>query len=380
MARSRLKTLAATAALTTGGLLGGCAAPATTGVPAAPAPAGTSFGMVIHGGAGTITRASMTPELEAQYHAALEAALHAGHRILAEGGTSLDAVEAAVRVLEDEPLFNAGRGAVFTSEGRNELDAAIMDGRTLQAGAVAGVTRVRNPITLARLVMERSPHVFMAREGAEVFGAEHDVVMVDPSYFFTESRWNALRRALEAEGRPVPQRPAGVGGAPADGAAGDHHAADGAPGDHYAADGAAGDYHKLGTVGAVALDRHGNLAAATSTGGMTNKRFGRVGDVPIIGGGTYANPRCAVSATGHGEFFIRNVVAHDICARMEYLNLSLERAAHDVVMVRLVEQGGDGGIIAMDSQGNYTMPFNSAGMYRGYIGPDGRPAVAIFRD
>jgi L-asparaginase / beta-aspartyl-peptidase len=345
-------------------LLSGCAAPAPGGAPASPAPAGTGFGMVIHGGAGTITRATMTPEMETQYRAALEQALQAGHRILAQGGTSLDAVVAAVHVLEDAPMFNAGKGAVFTSEGRNELDAAIMDGRTLQAGAIAGVTRVKNPITLARLVMERSPHVMMIREGAEVFGREHDVEMVPESYFFTENRWNALRRALEAEGRPMPQRPPGAPESEGSAATDFDDDAD----------------RKFGTVGAVALDRHGNLAAATSTGGMTNKRFGRVGDVPIIGGGTYANQRCAVSATGHGEFFIRNVVAHDICARMEYLNISLERAARDVVMTRLVEQGGEGGIIAMDASGNYTMPFNSAGMYRGHIAADGRMSVAIYRD
>jgi L-asparaginase / beta-aspartyl-peptidase len=344
-------------------LLGACAA-RTPDDAAIPAPAGTGFGMVIHGGAGTINRAAMTPELEAQYHAALERALLTGHRILADGGTSLDAVEAAVRILEDEPLFNAGRGAVFTSEGRNELDAAIMDGRTLQAGAIAGVTRVKNPISLARLVMERSPHVMMVKEGAEVFGREHNVEMVAENYFFTEARWNALIRALEAEGRPAPQRPAGVSGGGEPEAAAIDEDPD----------------HKFGTVGAVALDRHGNLAAATSTGGMTNKRFGRVGDVPVIGGGTYANQRCAVSATGHGEFFIRNVVAHDICARMEYMNISLEQAASDVVMTRLVQQGGDGGVIAMDSRGNYTMPFNSTGMYRGHVGADGRTRVAIFRD
>jgi L-asparaginase / beta-aspartyl-peptidase len=339
-----------------------CAPRALDDAVAIPAPAGTAFGMVIHGGAGTISRETMTPELEARYLGALERALQAGHRILADGGTSLDAVEAAVRILEDEPLFNAGRGAVFTSEGRNELDAAIMDGRTLQAGAIAGVTRVRNPISLARLVMERSPHVMMIREGAEVFGREHNVEFVPESYFFTEARWNALVRALEAEGRPAPQRPAGVS---------DGDAPQGVEDD---------PEHKFGTVGAVALDRHGNLAAATSTGGMTNKRFGRVGDVPVIGSGTYANQRCAVSATGHGEYFIRNVVAHDICARMEYRNISLEQAAREVVMERLVEQGGDGGVIAMDAQGNWTMPFNSAGMYRGQVGADGRTSVAIFRD
>jgi L-asparaginase / beta-aspartyl-peptidase len=353
----RLLALVATIAL-----IGACArGPAV--VPAAPAPAGAGFGMVVHGGAGTITRGSMTAEMEAQYRAALEQSLQAGYRILADGGSSLDAVEAAVRVLEDSPLFNAGRGAVFTSEGRNELDAAIMDGRTLQAGAVAGVTRVRNPISLARLVMERSPHVMMIREGAEVFGNEHAVEMVEPSYFFTERRWDSLRRALEAEGRPVPPRPAGGTGEALEATA----AIDDAD-------------RKFGTVGAVALDRHGNLAAATSTGGMTNKRFGRVGDVPIIGGGTYASPRCAVSATGHGEFFIRNVVAHDICARMEYTGVPLQQAAHDVVMGRLVEQGGEGGIIAMDASGNFTMPFNSPGMYRGRVGPDGTTSVAIYRD
>jgi L-asparaginase / beta-aspartyl-peptidase len=341
-------------------VVAGCSASSPAARVTAPAPAGTSFGMVIHGGAGTMSRSSMTPEAEAGYHAALEQALRAGHEILAAGGTSLDAVEATVRILEDSPLFNAGRGAVFTSDGRNELDAAVMDGRTLQAGAVAGVTRVRNPISLARLVMEQSPHVMMIGQGAETFGEQHGVEMVDPSWFFTEARWNSLRRALEAEGRPVPPRPGPAGsGAAAPDTAGDR---------------------KLGTVGAVALDRHGNLAAATSTGGMTNKRFGRVGDVPVIGAGTYASPRCAVSATGHGEFFIRNVVAHDICARMDYLGITLESAAHDVVMVRLVEQQGEGGIIAMDAQGNYTMPFNSTGMYRGYVGPDGRTYIAIFRD
>jgi L-asparaginase / beta-aspartyl-peptidase len=354
-------------AITTAVVAGGCA-PATTAAPDGVPPAGASFGMVIHGGAGTITRGSMTVELEAQYRTALQAALQAGHRILDEGGTSLDAVEAAVRVLEDSPLFNAGRGAVFTSEGRNELDAAIMDGRTLQAGTIAGVTRVKNPVSLARLVMERSPHVMLIREGAEAFGREHDVEFVEPGYFFVESRWNSLVRALQQEGRPVPPRPdAPAGTDETSSRNGDAAAAPDAD-------------RKFGTVGAVALDRHGNLAAATSTGGMTNKRFGRVGDVPIIGGGTYASPNCAVSATGHGEFFIRNVVAYDICARMQYQGISLASAAHEVVNVRLVQQGGDGGIIAMDRSGNFTMTFNSAGMYRGYIGADGTMQVGIYRD
>jgi beta-aspartyl-peptidase (threonine type) len=324
--------------------------------------------MVIHGGAGTITRGSMTAEVEAQYRSALEQALQTGHRILAAGGTSLDAVEAAVRVLEDSPLFNAGRGAVFTSAGRNELDAAIMDGRTLAAGAVAGVTRVRNPISLARLVMQKSPHVMMVAQGAEAFARDQGLELVPESYFFTESRWNALRRALEADGLPMPPRPAGTGGGNDLGS------------QAVAARRVGEAAEPLGTVGAVALDRHGNLAAATSTGGMTSKRFGRVGDAPIVGAGTYANPRCAVSATGHGEFFIRNVVAHDICARFLYTGVSLQQAAHDVVMERLVQQGGEGGIIAMDAQGNYTMPFNSDGMYRGFIGADGRTVIGIYRD
>lgn len=350
----------------------GCSAPVQTadgpvrvGAPTTPADVRASYGMVIHGGAGTITRGSMTAEMEAQYRAVLEQALRTGHGILTAGGTSLDAVEATVRVMEDSPLFNAGRGAVFTSEGRNELDAAIMDGRTQNVGAIAGVTSVRNPITLARRVMENSPHVMMIREGAEVFGREQNIDMVGPGYFFTEHRWDALRRALEAEGRPMPSRPAGAG----DGAGSETaqiHIDD--------------RDRKYGTVGAVALDQHGNLAAATSTGGMTNKRFGRVGDVPVIGAGTFAGPTCAVSATGHGEFFIRNVVAYDICARTMYGGVGLEQAAHDVVMVRLREQDASGGIIAMNAQGNYTMTFNSEGMYRGYIGADGRVIIGIYDD
>jgi beta-aspartyl-peptidase (threonine type) len=320
-----------------------------------------AFGMVVHGGAGTITRASMTPEAEQQYRAVLEQALRTGYRIIESGGTSLDAVEATVRVMEDSPLFNAGKGAVFTAEGKNELDASIMDGRTLAAGSVAGVTKVKNPITLARRVMEKSPHVMMVSTGAEAFAREQGIELVPESYFFTEHRWNALRTLMQEQNRPMPARPAGTGGGAE-------------PAIHMD-----GSDRKFGTVGAVALDRHGSIAAATSTGGMTGKRFGRVGDAPVIGAGTYANRLCGVSATGHGEFFIRNAVAHDICARMEYKNLPLERAAHEVVMERLVEQGGEGGIIAIDVHGNYTMPFNSEGMYRGYIGPDGRAQVWIYK-
>lgn len=342
-------------------LKAGISALALTGVLAAagcaggqdPAAEPDGVAIVIHGGAGTITRSSLTPELEAEYRAALEEALSAGHLVLRNGGSSLDAVVAAVTVMEDSPLFNAGKGAVFTHEGTNELDASIMNGATLEAGAVAGVKRVKNPITLARAVMEKSPHVMMTGDGAETFAKEHEIELVDPSYFFTQRRWDALQRVKERE--------AGVElTAQAD-----------------------SDYEdrKFGTVGAVALDIHGNLAAATSTGGMTNKRFGRVGDSPIIGAGTYADNRsCAVSATGHGEYFIRAAVAHDICARMRYAGLSLEEAANQVVMEDLVELGGDGGVIALDRQGNIAMPFNTEGMYRGSIDKNGTMVIKIYRD
>lgn len=317
------------------------------------------WGIVIHGGAGTIQRASLTPQREAEYRAGLEAALRAGHAVLARGGSSLDAVEAAIRTMEDNPLFNAGKGAVFTAEGRNELDASIMDGRTMGAGAVAGLRRVKNPITLARAVMERSPHVMLSGEGAEEFARGQGIELVDPAYFRTEARWQGLLRAREEDER---RRAAGDTLKP--------RAMHAVPEDQ-----------KFGTVGAVALDRAGNLAAGTSTGGMTNKRWGRIGDAPIIGAGTYASNRsCAVSATGHGEFFIRNTVARDICALVEYRGMSLRDAGDEVVMRRLVQQGGEGGVIAMDPQGNVAMPFNSSGMYRGRMGADGRIETAIFRD
>jgi beta-aspartyl-peptidase (threonine type) len=313
------------------------------------------WGIVIHGGAGVIQRESLSPEREAAVRAALTEALQAGHALLAQGGTSLDAVTAAIRVLEDSPFFNAGKGAVFNHDGKNELDAAIMNGRTREAGAVAGVRHVKNPITLARAVMEKSPHVMMIGDGAEAFARQQGVELVDESYFRTEERWESLQRALEAE-KKQPQGPSAFQDAPVEGD------------------------HKFGTVGAVALDQAGNLAAGTSTGGMTNKRFGRVGDSPIIGAGTYADPRCAVSATGHGEFFIRYTVARDICARVEYQELPLPEAANHVVLDVLVKAGGEGGVIAMDAQGNVAMPFNSAGMYRGYMGPEGTAAVAIFKE
>ena len=309
----------------------------------------SKWGLVVHGGAGTISRESLTPEREGAIRAALEDALRAGHAVLADGGSSLDAVTRAVVVLEDAPYFNAGKGAVFTHDGKNELDAAIMVGSTRAAGSVAGVRTIKNPILLARAVMERSPHVMLIGEGAEQLAEVAGVERVDPSYFHTEERWQQLQEHLARE------REGGAAFAPA-------------------------GPHKLGTVGAVALDRGGALAAGTSTGGMTNKRYGRVGDSPVIGAGTYADATCAVSATGHGEHFIRHTVARDVCARVAYLKLPVARAAHQIVMEDLVAAGGEGGVIAIDRDGNIATPFNSTGMYRGHIGADGVPHVAIYAE
>jgi L-asparaginase / beta-aspartyl-peptidase len=336
------------------------------------------WGLVIHGGAGVISRENLSPEREAEVRAAMTQALQAGHAVLAKGGASLDAVTAAIRVLEDSPYFNAGKGAVFNHDGVNELDASVMDGQTRRAGAVAGVHHIQNPIDLARLVMEKSPHVMMVGDGAEAFAKSQGMPLVDAKYFYTEERWQSLQRALEQErakeapSSPPPQgEPATPVVPPAQGQP---------PGSSLTpgVDPITGD-HKFGTVGAVALDQQGHLAAGTSTGGMTNKRFGRVGDAPIIGAGTYADERCAVSATGHGEFFIRYTVARDICARVEYQDLPLPEAANFVIHDVLVKAGGEGGVIAMDRQGNVAMPFNSTGMYRGYMGEDGTPTIAIFR-
>ena len=314
------------------------------------------FGFVIHGGAGTIERGRMTPEHEKAYRDKLSEALLAGFSVLQKGGVALDAVTAAITLMEDSPLFNAGKGAVFTSAGTNELDSSIMDGRTLKAGAVAGLKRVKNPILLARLAMEQSPHVMMTGEGAETFAAQKGVELVDPKYFYTEERWQQLQRMKEAEKSPPPKRSRLEKGAPPF------------------------DEHKFGTVGAVALDRAGNLGAGTSTGGMTNKRFGRVGDSPIIGAGTYAdNETCGVSCTGDGEYFIRASVAHDVASRMRYAGESVERAAAGA-LEKVGKLGGTGGLIALDRRGNFTMPFNTSGMYRGVIGPDGRPRVLIYKD
>ena len=320
------------------------------------------FGFVIHGGAGTIERSRMTPEREKAYRDKLTEALRAGFEVLEKGGACLDAVVAAITLLEDSPLFNAGKGAVFTNAGTNELDTSIMDGRTLKAGAAAGLKRVKNPILLARLVMEQSPHVMMTGEGAEVFAQQQGVELVDPKYFYTEERWQQLQKAKEAEKNPPPKRSKLEREAKPSGGA------------------SLLDEHKFGTVGAVCLDKAGNLGAGTSTGGITNKRFGRVGDSPIIGAGTYANNEtCAVSCTGDGEYFIRTVVAHDISAQMEYGRRSLAQAA-EATLEKVAKIGGTGGLIGIDRRGNFAMPFNTSGMYRGWIGPDAEPHVLIYRD
>jgi L-asparaginase / beta-aspartyl-peptidase len=308
--------------------------------------------LAIHGGAGTIERSKMTPEREREYRAGLERALTAGYEILKRGGSSLDATEAAVRVLEDDPNFNAGKGSVFTSAGTNEMDAAIMDGKTLAAGAVASLKHIKNPISLARLVMEKSGHVMMDSEGAELFAKENGIELVDQKYFFTQERWDALQKIKAAE----KSRTSGGG-----------------------KKFLITDQDRHGTVGAVALDQNGNLAAATSTGGTTNKRPGRVGDSPVIGAGTYANnATCAVSATGDGEYFIRATVARDVSALMEYRGMSLKEAAR-AALDKVAKLGGTGGLIAIDHEGNMTLPFNTAGMYRGYADPNGNFVVEIYK-
>lgn len=302
--------------------------------------------LVIHGGAG-VERKGLTGADEAGMRAALELALRKGHEQLAAGKPALDAVTAAITVLEDNPLFNAGKGAVFTHDGKNELDASLMDGATRMAGAVAGVHHVKNPILLAREVMQHSPHVMMAGDGAEIFAKERGIELVDPAYFRTDRRWQELQRALKED------------------AAGQAHA-DLATAKHF------------GTVGALAMDRQGNLAAGTSTGGMTDKRYGRIGDSPIIGAGTYANGQCAVSGTGWGEFYIRVSAAHEICARMAYLKETPVQAGAAVINQEIPKLGGDGGAIVLAADGSVAMPFNTEGMARGWIGADGVPHVALF--
>ena len=332
----------------------------------APQPA-QRWSIVVHGGAGVIERANLTPEVEAQYRAAMQRALNTGGAILDRGGSSLDAVEAVIREMEDDPLFNAGRGAVFTAEGRNELDASIMDGRNRAAGAVAGLTRTRHPISAARAVMERSRHVMLIGEGAEAFARSQNLEEVDPSYFFTERRWQQLEQNLRANNLPIPPRPANAPPAPR-------------------AEFTYPDDHQFGTVGVVALDSHGNIAAGTSTGGTTGKRWGRVGDAPIIGAGTYAqNGVCGVSATGTGEFFIRVGVARDICARMQFRHESAQQAADAVIAevgatTNASNEAGDGGVIVLDGRGRFAWAMNTPGMYRASLSAGGEPVVQIFAD
>ena len=304
------------------------------------------YALVIHGGAGTILKSSMTDEMEQAYIASLNRALDAGEAILQNGGAAIDAIEAAIMIMEDDPLFNAGKGAVFTHDGTNELDASIMLGGDLNAGAVGGVSTIKNPILAARAVMSQSPHVMMVGKGAEAFAASKGIEMVDPSYFYTESRMKSLERAKEKEAVNEKQDAA----------------------------------TRHGTVGAVALDKNGQIAAGTSTGGMTNKRYNRIGDAPIIGAGTYAdNETCGISATGHGEYFIRLAVAYAIHAQMKYGSKTLQESAHDVIHNQLEKLGGDGGIIGLDAKGNVVMDFNSEGMYRGYAKP-GERHTAIYSE
>jgi L-asparaginase / beta-aspartyl-peptidase len=310
------------------------------------------IGLAIHGGAGTIERSNMTPEKEREYRGGLERALNAGYEILNRGGSSLDATEAAVRVLEDDPRFNAGRGSVFTSAGTNEMDASIMDGKTLKAGAVGSLKHIKNPISLARLVMEKSPHLMLDCAGAEAFAKANGIELVTQKYFFTQERWDALQKVKAAE----KHRTSGVGTIPL-----------------------ITDQDRHGTVGAVALDKDGNLAAATSTGGTTNKLPGRIGDTPIIGAGTYANNQtCAVSCTGDGEYFIRAAAAHEVSALMKYRGMTLQDAAQ-TALDSVKQLGGTGGLVAIDRNGDIALPFNTNGMYRGYVDPNGKFVVEIYR-
>lgn len=316
----------------------------------------TNIVLVVHGGAGTILKSRMTPEKEQAYKSAISAALEKGYTALNNGGSSVDAVEAAIKILEDNPLFNAGKGAVFSHAGKNELDASIMNGKTLEAGAVAGVTTVKNPVSAARAVMEKSSHVMMAGAGAEAFAREQGLEIVDPSYFYTKERWDGLLRAKRNDSLNTKASEK------------DHSII-------------VEKDSKWGTVGAVALDKQGNLAAATSTGGMTNKRYGRIGDSPVIGAGTYAsNATCAISCTGWGEFFIRLVMAKAVSDMMEFGKMSLKEATEEMILKRLPALGGDGGLIAVDREGNIALPFNTSGMYRGYVKKDGIKVIRIYRN
>lgn len=307
-----------------------------------------NFAIVIHGGAGTLVKGLMTPKLEEQYKAALEHARNEGYKLLQHGESAMDAIELAVKLLEDTPLFNAGKGAVFTNEGTHEMDAAIMDGKSLKAGAVSLVTGIKNPVSLARDVMEKSYHVFLAGEGAMQFAKSNGHKILSPDYFYDEVRYQQWQGIKDSDGFQL-----------------DHSAKK---------DG------KFGTVGAVACDQNGNVAAATSTGGMTNKKWGRVGDSPMIGAGTYANNKtCAVSCTGSGEYFIRGVVAYDVSCLMEFKGLTVEEASNEVIQKRILEIGGDGGLIAIDSKANIAMSFNTEGMYRAFKTSKGEEGIAIYK-
>jgi beta-aspartyl-peptidase (threonine type) len=323
--------------------------------------AAPKWAIVIHGGAGVIERKDLSPQREAAYRAALTQATQTGAEVLQRGGSALDAIEATLQLMEDDPKFNAGRGAVFTAQGRNELDSAIMDGKTLSVGSVAGVTRTRHPISLARRVMERSPHVMMIGAGADAFSKEQGLEQVEPGWFYTEQRWQALEKFLKQKGWPIPPKPPGINLTPAQDLVHDEG--------------------KKGTVGIVALDVRGNIAAGTSTGGVTGKRWGRVGDSPIIGAGTYAsNSSCAVSATGSGEYFIRLTVAREICALVEYKGMTLQAAADEVIQKRLTALGGDGGIVALTPDGRMAWSFNTTGMYRARMADGQALRVGIFKD
>jgi beta-aspartyl-peptidase (threonine type) len=339
--------------------------------PAMEEPQQTSeFAIVIHGGAGTILKENMTPELEKEYNDKLAEAIKTGHNILKNGGSSMDAVEATIRVMEDSPLFNSGKGAVFTHDGVNSLDASFMDGETLNAGAVAGVTTVKNPISLARKVMTDSEHVLLSGDGADAFAKalqDPNIEIVSNSYFYTENRFKGLQRVLEkekemeAEMQPTEPQTTALRKLELK--------------DPYFND------SKYGTVGCVALDKNGNIAAGTSTGGMTNKKYGRIGDAPIIGSGTYANnATCGVSSTGHGEYFIRAQVAYDISALMEYSGLTLKEATHKVIQDKLVKLGGTGGVVALDHYGNISMDFNTPGMYRAMMNDKDELVVGMYKN
>ncbi|NNE68264.1 MAG: isoaspartyl peptidase/L-asparaginase [Pyrinomonadaceae bacterium] len=325
---------------------------ARPGIEQLQSPQNPRLGFMIHGGAGVIKRGSLTPEREKAYREKLEEAVLAGYEELKAGKTSLDAIQRAIIIMEDSPLFNAGKGAVFTADGKNELDASVMDGKTQNAGAVAGLHRVKNPIILARAVMEKSPHVMMIGDGAEKFAREMKIKLVPEKYFYTERRWNSLQRIIKREKGKKVGSVSSLRELPE---------------------------NKFGTVGAVALDKEGNIAAGTSTGGMTYKKYGRVGDVPVIGAGTYAkNATCAVSATGWGEYFIRLGVAKEISSLMEHRGFTVQKATDQVIKKQLQDLGGDGGVIAIDKYGNMGISFNSEGMYRAYIDKTGKPVVEIY--